>query len=162
LTGSSVQSTTGGRGVSISGSNTGYTVFQSSVKGTGYSLHSPVSPSLPRPCFTVGHHISAAVYFLPAELNSYALVTCSVITKYLNQNSIPFVILAKCFETPLCQEQKSRLLTRDSTYDGSRGYPLIWGHFWGFATIHQWPMASFIPEVSRPHTMTHHSRQDSP
>jgi hypothetical protein len=35
-----VQSTTGSRGVRISGSNAGYTMFQGSVKSTGYSLHS--------------------------------------------------------------------------------------------------------------------------
>jgi len=57
----SVQSTTGSRGVRISGSNAGYTMFQGSVKATGYPLHSPVSPSLPLPCFTVCHHISTAV-----------------------------------------------------------------------------------------------------
>ena len=34
---------TGSRGVGISGSNAGYTVFRGSVKGTGYPLHSPVS-----------------------------------------------------------------------------------------------------------------------
>ena len=32
------------RGVRISGSNAGYTMFRGSVKGTGYPLHSPVSP----------------------------------------------------------------------------------------------------------------------
>jgi hypothetical protein len=48
--GVSVQSTTGSRGVRISGSNAGYTMFQSSVKSTGYPLHSPVSPSLLLPC----------------------------------------------------------------------------------------------------------------
>ena len=32
------------RGVRISGSNAGYTTFRGSVKGTGYPLHSPVSP----------------------------------------------------------------------------------------------------------------------
>ena len=47
--GPSVQSTTGSRGVRISGSNAGYTMFRGSVKGTGYPLHSPVSPSLPLP-----------------------------------------------------------------------------------------------------------------
>jgi len=47
--GASVQSTTGSRGVGISGSNAGYTTFRGSVKGTGYPLHSPVSPSLPLP-----------------------------------------------------------------------------------------------------------------
>ena len=46
--GVSVQSTTGSRGVRISGSNAGYTMFRGSVKSTGYPLHSPVSHSLPR------------------------------------------------------------------------------------------------------------------
>ena len=62
---SSVQSTTDSRGVPISGSNTGYTMFRGSVKGTGYPLHSPVSPSFPLPCVTVCHHISAGVYCDP-------------------------------------------------------------------------------------------------
>ena len=60
--GASVQSTTGSRGVRISDSNAGYTVFRSSVRGTGYPPHSPVSPSLPLPCVTVCHHISTGVY----------------------------------------------------------------------------------------------------
>jgi len=47
--GASVQSTTSSRGVRISGSNAGYTMLWGSVKGTGYPLHSPVSPSLPLP-----------------------------------------------------------------------------------------------------------------
>jgi hypothetical protein len=42
-------------------SNAGYTKFRSSVKGTGYPPHSPVSPSLPFPCVTVCHHISTRV-----------------------------------------------------------------------------------------------------
>ena len=42
--GASVQSTTGSRVVRINGSNAGYTMFRGSVKGTGYPLHSPVSP----------------------------------------------------------------------------------------------------------------------
>jgi hypothetical protein len=49
------------RGVSISGSNAGYTMFQGSVKSTGYPLHLPVSPSLPLLCVTVGHHISTGL-----------------------------------------------------------------------------------------------------
>jgi len=63
--GVSVQSTTGSWGVHISGSNginAGYTMFQGSVKGTGYPLHSPVSPSLPLPYVTMCHHISTGVY----------------------------------------------------------------------------------------------------
>ena len=61
--GASVQSITGSRGVRISGSNAGYTIFRCSVKSTGYPLHSPVSPSLHLPCLTVCHHISTALYF---------------------------------------------------------------------------------------------------
>jgi len=59
----SVQSTTGSRGVCISGSNAGYAMFRGSVKGTGYPLLSPVSPSLPLPCVTLCHHISTGVYY---------------------------------------------------------------------------------------------------
>jgi len=60
--GASVQSTTGSQVVRISGSNAGYTMFRGSVKGTGYPLHSPVSPLLPLLCVTMCHHISAGVY----------------------------------------------------------------------------------------------------
>ena len=60
--GASVQSTTGSRGVRISGSNAGYTMLQGSVKGTGYPLHSAISPSLPLPCVTVCYNISTEVY----------------------------------------------------------------------------------------------------
>jgi len=41
--GASVQSTAGSRGVRISGGNAGYTMIRGGVKGTGYTLHSPVS-----------------------------------------------------------------------------------------------------------------------
>ena len=60
--GTSVQPTTRSRGVRISGSNAGYTMFRGSVKGTGYPLHSPVSPSFPLPCVNVCHNISTGVY----------------------------------------------------------------------------------------------------
>jgi hypothetical protein len=60
--GASVQSTTVSRGLPISGINAGYTMFRGSVKGTGYPLHSPVSPSLPFLCVTTCHHISTGVY----------------------------------------------------------------------------------------------------
>ena len=59
--GASVQSTTGSRGVRISGSNAEYTMFRGSVKGTGYPLHLSVSPSLPLPCVTECHHVSSGV-----------------------------------------------------------------------------------------------------
>jgi len=59
--GASVQSTAGSRGVRISGSNAGYTMLRGSVKGTGYPLHSSVSPSFLLPCVTVCHHISTGL-----------------------------------------------------------------------------------------------------
>jgi len=59
--GASVHSTTCSRGVRISGSNAGYTVFQGSMKGTSYPLHLPVSPSLPFPCVTMCHQVSNAL-----------------------------------------------------------------------------------------------------
>ena len=69
--GASVQSTAGSRGVRISGSNAGYTMLRGSVKSTGCPLHSPVSPSLPLPCFTMCHYISIGLYngyrFIPGD-----------------------------------------------------------------------------------------------
>ena len=61
LEGASVQSTTGSRGVRISGSNAGYTMFRGSVKSTCYPFHSPVFPSLPFSCVTVWRHVSAGL-----------------------------------------------------------------------------------------------------
>jgi len=79
--GASVQSTTGNRGVRISGSNAGYTMFRGSVKNTGYPLHSPVSPSLPLPCVTVCHHFSNGVY-TETRLDIHSLSTaCPLVNK---------------------------------------------------------------------------------
>jgi len=69
--GVSVQSTTGSRGVRISGSNAGCTMFRGSVKSTGYPLHSPVSPSLPLSCVTVCHHISTGLYSPTAQRRTW-------------------------------------------------------------------------------------------
>jgi len=66
--GASVQSTAGSRGVWISGSNAGYTMFRSSVKSTGYPLHSPVSPSLPLPCVTMCHQVSNALWHISVRI----------------------------------------------------------------------------------------------
>ena len=54
----SVPSTTGSRGVRISGSNAGYTMFRGSVKSTGYPLHSPVSPFTSPPMRCVPSHFN--------------------------------------------------------------------------------------------------------
>ena len=68
--GASVQSITGSRGVRISGSNAGYTMFRGSLKGTGYPLHSPVSPSLPLRCVTVRHHVSTGLSVVLCDLET--------------------------------------------------------------------------------------------
>jgi hypothetical protein len=60
--GASVHSTTGSRGVRISNSNAGYTMFRGSVKSSGYPLYSPVFPSLALPFVTVCHHITTGLY----------------------------------------------------------------------------------------------------
>ena len=60
--GASVQSTAGSRGVRISGSNAGYTVFRGSVKNTATHFIRQFPPSLPLPCVTVCHHISTGLY----------------------------------------------------------------------------------------------------
>jgi len=65
----SVQSTTGSRGVRISGTNAGYTMFRGSVKGTGYRLHSPVFHSIPLPCVNVCHHVSTGLYHSTTSLS---------------------------------------------------------------------------------------------
>jgi hypothetical protein len=69
----SIQSTTGSRGLCISGSNAGYTMFRGSMTSTGYPLHSPVSPSLPLPCVTLCHHISTGLIhsYVPATLRHH-------------------------------------------------------------------------------------------
>jgi hypothetical protein len=65
--------------VRISGSNAGYTMFQGSVKSTGYPLHSSVSPSLPLPCVTVFHHISAGLYQTFAFVIIIIIITIIII-----------------------------------------------------------------------------------
>jgi len=70
-----VQSTTGSRGVRISGGNAGYTMFRGSVKGTGYPLHSSVSLSLTLPCVTVCHHISTGLYLSVPDIRADILVS---------------------------------------------------------------------------------------
>ena len=58
----------------ISGSNAGYTVFRGSVKGTGYPLHSPVSPSLPPPVrHRVPSHFNWSLSPILKALDHYVL-----------------------------------------------------------------------------------------
>jgi len=97
----SVQSTTGSRGVRISSCNAGYTMFRASVKGTGYPLHSPFSPSLPLPCVTVCHHISTGLYSsLPPILQRVLKYNLGTSAAYHISTSSPFIIFI--FSTTHC------------------------------------------------------------
>ena len=85
--GASVQSTTGRRGVRISGSNAGYTTLRSSVKD-GYPIHSTVSPSLPLQCLTVCHRISTGLYSLQSQQASHPCGRYGVCRVHLQQNAV--------------------------------------------------------------------------
>jgi hypothetical protein len=88
----SIQSSTGSRGVRISGSNAGYTMFRGSVKSTGYPFHSTVSSSLPPPLrHCVPSHFNWTLQErvkLKPEICRYNFIMlttpCSIITKYCN------------------------------------------------------------------------------
>ena len=75
--GASVQSTTGGRGVCISGSNAGYTMFRGSVKGTGYPLHSPVSPFSSPP---VRHRVPSHFNWTLQQIQTKQLIAQSILS----------------------------------------------------------------------------------
>ena len=66
--GAFVQSTTGSRGVHISGSNAGYTMFQGWCEG--YWLPTPLGsfPFTSPPCVTVCHYVSTGLYLQLAYL----------------------------------------------------------------------------------------------
>ena len=70
-------------GVRISGSNAGYIMFRGSVKSIVYPLHSPVSPSLPLPCVTVCHHISAGVYYSWSAVNKLLRHASTHVSMYM-------------------------------------------------------------------------------
>ena len=92
-TGASVQSTTGSRGVCICGSNAGYTMFRGSVKSTGYTLHSPISLSLPLPYVTVCHHNSTGLYLHSLGNQNYKHVINYTLLNYTICNLYNFFVI---------------------------------------------------------------------
>ena len=98
--GASVQSTTGSRGVRISGSNAGYAIFRGSVNSTGYPLHSPVFPSLRLPCVTVCHHISNGLYLYKNP---------NVVLPTTQKHNVPLGLTYNC--APTCQASMPLLIT---------------------------------------------------
>jgi hypothetical protein len=82
--GESVQSTADSRGVRISGSNAGYTVFRGSVRVLGYPLHSPVSPSLPlrtSPCANTFQLDSTLITFSTVHSHSLSRSICKFLCR---------------------------------------------------------------------------------
>ena len=99
--GASVQLTTGCRGVSISGSNAGYTMFRGSVKSTGYPL-----PSLPLPCVTVCHQVSTGLYRSPVQ----AFAAPPVVLSWFLSSSLvfqPLISLCLLARLSLCVQLTS-------------------------------------------------------
>jgi hypothetical protein len=103
--GASVQSTNGSRGVRISGSNAGYTMFRGSVKSTGYPLHSPVSPSLPFPCvtFQLDSTTPCSSIFIRSNLRSSCIfkIKKSCLSRKREETSRSICLQ---FETQLCAQ----------------------------------------------------------
>ena len=93
--GASVQSTTGSRGVRISCSSAGYTMFRGIVKSTNYQFHSPGSPSLLLPCFTVCHHMSTGVYHIFAHYLINGMI-------YREEDVIEFKMRVLIFSKDIC------------------------------------------------------------
>ena len=112
----SVQSTTGSRGVRISGSNAGYTKFRGSVNNIGYPHHSSSSPSLPHQCVTVCHHISTGRYTAAPVQASIGLQGCRNLRR---SKFLAFLLAAESTVVPLCGRkvevnEKSQLFHRES------------------------------------------------
>jgi len=88
--GSSVQST-GSRSVRIRGSNAGYTMFRGSVKGTGYSLHSLVSLSLPLLCVvcqTYNWSLLLTTHPMYETVSKYVAGTCVAQISVLQKSAL--------------------------------------------------------------------------
>ena len=118
--GTSVQSTTGSRGVRISGSNAGYTMFRGSVKGTGYPLHSPVSPSFTLPWVTVCHHISTGAYPLIRHRVSHG-GTCTLCSEMPSKKKCTYICVTREYQAMIARQKlyerlfRSTVLSRHET-----------------------------------------------
>jgi hypothetical protein len=145
--GRQVQSTTGSRGVRISGSNAGYTMFRGSVKSTGYPLHSPVYPSFPLPCVTVCHHISIGLYQLQHLFSLRSSSTClRLLLLRLLVPSIVFLPPTVGFSKGLYKQNRSRenvefffFLRETNEHDTWKMWYKTGFHFkhWGFRNLLQ-------------------------
>jgi len=89
----SVHSTTGSRGVRISSSNAGYSMFRGSVKGTAYPPHSTVSPSLP---LRVSTFATTFQLHSTAVNSQYPYRLPSTQTPHYNTHTVSFPALTFC------------------------------------------------------------------
>jgi hypothetical protein len=75
-------------------------MFRGSEKGTGYPFHSPVSPSLPLPCVTLGHHISTGVYRHTLIIfNWYCCFSTATMVTWTHHKVTLYVHCLSCFMT---------------------------------------------------------------
>jgi len=123
--GTSVQSTTGSRGVRIGGINAAYTIFWGSVKGTGCPLYSPVSPLLPLPCVNVCHHISTGAYPLIRYRVSHG-GTCTLCSEMPSKEKCTYTCVTKEYQDMIARQKlyerlfRSTLLSRHETTVSSK------------------------------------------
>jgi hypothetical protein len=123
--GASVQSNTGSRVVRISGSNAGYTMSRGSVKGTGYPLQSPVSPSLPLPCVIVCHHLSTGLYYT-------SLLFCTITNKCTINTITVYITTVSLYNLQCYMFRHFPLTIRQFTANRLLSYtsPANWSCWW--------------------------------
>ena len=95
LWGASVQSTTGSRGVRISGSNAEYTKFRGSAKRYERDwLPNPFAsfPFTSPPCVTVCHHVSTGLY-LSTEQYGFTFTNTALINAHRQENRKLHILL---------------------------------------------------------------------
>ena len=88
--GVSVQSTTGSRGVRISGQRLYRPCSDVQSKTTGYPLHSHLSPSLPLPCITVCHQVPNTLYQRPGWWTGPPPLPLTFFSYHFTRIIIPF------------------------------------------------------------------------
>jgi len=98
--GASVQSTTDSRGVRISGSNAGYTMFRGSVKSTGYPLHCQFPFTSPPVCHRVPSHLNWTVL-----VKLYIAACVSKVSLYILCNSESYRYSSEDEINPDCVKQ---------------------------------------------------------
>jgi hypothetical protein len=108
----------------ISSGNAGYTVFRGSVKGTGYPLHSPVSPfTSPTVRHRVPSHFNWSLLILTLLLHRASILSC------LWTRQVSLYVLRN--ESFMCDT--STVITWSINY-------FLCGTYWILRDVKEWPL----------------------